>query len=48
MLFCEYYETANIEQRNLIEQVIREVFYLTAQPMTPPFSFPFHSLSLAK
>jgi len=27
MLFCEYYETANIEQRNLIDQVIREVLY---------------------
>jgi hypothetical protein len=27
MLFCEYYETANIEQRNLIDQVIPEVLY---------------------
>ena len=27
MLFCEYYETANIEQRNLIDQVIREVLH---------------------
>jgi PIF1 helicase. len=27
MLFCECYETANIEQRNLIDQAIREVLY---------------------
>ena len=27
MLLCEYYETANIEQRNLIDQVVREVLY---------------------
>ena len=27
MLFCEYYETANIEHRNLTDQVIREVLY---------------------
>ena len=27
MLFCEYYETANIEQHNFIDQVICEVLY---------------------
>ena len=26
-LFCEHYETANIEQRNLIDRVIREVLH---------------------
>ena len=27
MLFCEYYDTANIEQRILIDLVIHEVLY---------------------